>query len=87
MELIKIQTSQIGAENINSTNARDIHTYLEVNTPFPTWIKRAVERYDFVEDEDYVSFITDSKSGKRDFVVSMDMAKELCMLENNLIGK
>jgi len=86
-ELIQITRNTINGAEVNSVNARNIHTYLKVNTLFPTWIKRAIEKYDFVENEDYVSFVTDSKSGKRDFIVSMDMAKELCMLENNPIGK
>ncbi len=30
-----------------------------------------------LENKDYVSTLTDPKSGKRDFIVSMDMAKEL----------
>ena len=33
-----------------------------------------------LENEDYVSTLTNPKSGKRDFIVSMDMAKELCMV-------
>ena len=33
-----------------------------------------------LENKDYVSTLTDPKSGKRDFIVSMDMAKELCMV-------
>ena len=86
-KLIKIESSVIGAEEVNSVNARDIHTYLEVKTVFAHWIKRAIQKYDFVENEDYISFITDAKSGKRDFIVTLDMAKELSMLENNKKGK
>lgn len=52
-DLIKITTSKIGAENINSVNARDIHEYLEIKTQFSTWIQRAIEKYDFVQGNDY----------------------------------
>ncbi|MCD6433240.1 MAG: antA/AntB antirepressor family protein [Sulfurimonas sp.] len=85
--IIHITQTELDGNEVNSADARDIHTYLKVDTPFPTWIKRAIEKYDFIEDEDFTSLITDSKSGKRDFFVSMDMAKELCMLENNQIGE
>lgn len=86
-DLLQISTSTIGAEQVNSVNARKIHEYLEVKTVFATWIKRAIEKYDFNENEDYISILTDSKSGKRDFIVTLDMAKELAMLENNDKGK
>jgi hypothetical protein len=59
--------------NPNGSFNRNIEPYLS------TWIQRAVEKYDFVENEDYIRIITDSKSGKCDFIVSMDMAKELCL--------
>jgi anti-repressor protein len=51
------------------------------------WIQRAIERYDFKENEDYNTIVTDTKSGKRDFIVSIDMAKELCLVSNTLKGK
>jgi len=86
-DLIQITQTQINGADVNSVNARQIHEYLEVKTVFSNWIKRAIEKYDFLENEDFVSFITDSKSGKRDYIVSMSMAKELSMLENNPKGK
>lgn len=86
-ELIKISKNEIGVQELNSANAREIHEYLEVKTVFAHWIKRAIEKYDFKENVDYVTFITDAKSGKRDYIVTVDMAKELAMLENNAKGK
>ena len=38
-ELIQITQTQIGAEKVNSVNARTIHEYLEVKTHLSTWIK------------------------------------------------
>jgi len=52
--IIKIEKQQIGTEQVNSVNAREIHTYLEVKTKFSMWIKRAIEKYDFIENTDYV---------------------------------
>lgn len=86
-DLIKIEKTQIGAEVLNSVNSREIYEYLEIATAYSEWIKRAIEKYDFIENQDYLVVLTDSKSGKRDYVVSMDMAKELCMVSNTEKGK
>lgn len=89
-EIIKISTSIIGNEEINSVNARDIHSYLEVKTHLSTWIKRAIEKYDFKENIDFSILKSGNPNGgidKIDYIVSLDMAKELAMLENNSKGK
>lgn len=86
-ELVKVFQSEINGAEVNSVNARNIHEYLEVKTAFSHWIKRAIDKYDFIDGEDFISIITDVKSGKRDYIVIMDMAKELCLLENNNKGK
>ena len=73
---------------LNSVNAREIHKYLEVKTKFADWIKRAIEKYDFIENQDYV--ILKNGNGNNayiDYIVVLDMAKELAMLENNPKGK
>lgn len=91
--LIKITKNEIGTENINSVNAREIYFFLEVRTAFSNWIKRAIEKYDFKENIDYVLVIAKNginpKGGRpeQDYIVTIDMAKELAMLENNPKGK
>lgn len=85
-DLLQISTSIIGAEEINSVNARDIHTHLEVKTSFSHWIKRAIEKYDFEENIDFVKF-DKPQNNQKDYIVTLDMAKELAMLENNEKGK
>lgn len=54
-DLLQISTSTIGAEQVNSVNAREIHEYLEVKTRFYKWIQRAIERYDFLENLDFLT--------------------------------
>lgn len=87
--LIKITKSTIGAEVINSVNAREIHSYLEVKTAFTTWFNRTVEKYDFTLNEDFISFLKESNGGRpqQEHIVSLDMAKELCLVEPNEKGK
>jgi len=86
-ELIQVQKTTINGADINSVNSREIYDYLEVATAYSEWIKRAIDKYDFIDGEDYKIILTDSKSGKRDYIVSMDMAKELCMVSNTEKGK
>jgi phage anti-repressor protein len=90
--IIQIQPNTIGAEEVNSVNARDIHNYLGVKTRFDTWIDRAIKKYDFVENEDYIVMLKNehnSNGGRKpkEYIVTLDMAKELSMLENNKKGK
>ena len=86
--LIQITKNTINGAETNSVNAREIHKYLEVKTKFADWIKRAIDKYDFIENQDYA--ILKNGNGNNayiDYIVVLDMAKELAMLENNPKGK
>lgn len=86
--LIQITKNMINGIEINSINAREIHEYLEIKTPFSMWIKRAIEKYDFLENEDFTTHkFVNGKATQTDYVVSFDMAKELCIVEPNEKGK
>ena len=63
--LIQITKNTInGVEVINSVNAREIHNYLGVKTRFNDWINRAIEKYDFIQNEDFLSIDTDVEGVK-----------------------
>lgn len=72
-------------------DARTLHKELGVGKDFTTWIKGRISKYDFVEDEDYK--LTFTKTGERKNVIknnyslTLNMAKELSMVENNKIGR
>ena len=88
--LIEIKVTTIGTEEVNSVNARDIHSYLEVKTRFNDWIQRAIKKYDFEENLDYSKMSINVQGVKKpitEYIVTLDMAKELSMLENNKKGK
>lgn len=79
-----------------NVSARDLWEFLEVRYDFSTWIKRRIEKYDFVENVDFtmVSLIPQNCGIKRggdrksfDYILTLDMAKELCMIENNAKGR
>ena len=86
--LIQISKNTIGDAEINSVNAREIHSYLEIKTPFSMWIKRAIEKYDFEDGQDFTTHkFVNGKATQTDYIVSFDMAKELCLVEPNEKGK
>lgn len=86
--LITVNKVIHAGESISSVNARDIHTFLEVKTPFSMWIQRAIEKFGFVENDDFtINTFVNGKATQNDYIVLVDMAKELAMLENNPKGK
>jgi len=89
MNLIEIQKTQIDGEVVNAVNSREIYEYLElVKGQYSRWIKSAIDKYDFVENEDYICFDMDVEGVKaKTYIVTLDMAKELCMVSNTKKGK
>lgn len=87
-ELIKI-TEQNGKRAVN---ARELHQFLGVGKDFSSWIKERISKYGFIEDQDYSSFteIGEREVGatvRKEYALSLDMAKELSMVENNEKGR
>ena len=71
--------------------ARDLHEFLEVKTAYKDWFPRMCE-YGFTEDEDYRTFLSNRSDGlpgksRQDAQLTIDMAKEICMLQRNEKGK
>ncbi|OPB29803.1 antA/AntB antirepressor family protein [Bartonella sp. WD12.1] len=89
--LIAIQNNTINQETVQTVNARELYTFLEVGRDFTNWIKDRIKKYEFEEGKDYV--LTLAKIGERQNVVlkeyylTLDMAKELAMVERNEKGK
>lgn len=79
----------IGDELIQSVDARELHTFLEVTTRFNDWINNRIRDFDFVENQDFVTFTENLVSGgkRKEYHLSIDMAKELSMVERNEKGK
>ena len=89
-KLIKIITGENGERLVD---ARELHEFLEVDTRFNDWISFKIKQYGFVENEDYTiekSFTEISVKGGRpsnEYITTLDMSKELAMVENNEKGK
>ena len=73
---------------------RDIHEALEIKTPYTQWFDRMKE-YGFTENFDYVlvSQKCETNNPKNPYTVitdhqlTIDMAKELCMIQRSDIGR
>lgn len=88
-ELIRIEPSHIGGEAIQTCNARDLHAFLEVKARFDDWIRNRIEDFGFQENQDFITLTRLLVSGgkRKDYYLSLDMAKELAMIERNAKGK
>ncbi|WP_417834748.1 antA/AntB antirepressor family protein [Thalassospira xiamenensis] len=90
--MFEIETRNLPGGSVQTVNARDLHQYLEVGKDFSTWIKDRISRYGFVDGADYIVFTNsgENPSGGRpatEYHVSLDMAKELAMVERNERGR
>ena len=86
MELIKVNQTEQGM----TVDGRELHEFLEVGRDFSTWIKDKIEKYGFIEGMDFSPKSGKTSDGGRpriDYELSIDMAKELCMVENNEKGR
>lgn len=87
-ELIKI-TEKDGKKAVN---ARELHAFLGVGKDFSSWIKDRIAKYEFIDGLDFEVFTNsgENSNGGRpsiDYALSIDMAKELSMVENNEKGR
>lgn len=76
-----------------AVSARELHCFLESKKDFSSWIKDRIERYGFIENQDYC-LLTEIGEQKRrgghnkiEYILTVDAAKELSMVEGNEKGK
>jgi len=79
MDLIKIHKTVIGNEEINSVNAREIYTQLEIGKDFSSWIKQQIERLNLHENKNYLK-VTQKGESKIEYIVDIDSAKNICLI-------
>ena len=54
--LIKVEDKVIGSETVQAVSARELHKFLESKQQFADWIKARIKDYDFIENQDFISF-------------------------------
>lgn len=71
-----------------TVSARELHDALQIQTDYPHWFDRMTE-YGFVEGEDFQTFLTESTGGRpgKDAQITIEMAKQICMIQRTDIGR
>lgn len=80
-------------EGQQAVSARDLHKFLESKKDFSSWIKDRIEKYGFLENQDYclLTELGEQKGrgghNRVEYLLTVDAAKELAMVEGNEKGK
>lgn len=84
-ELIKITKDEQGNSVVSG---RDLHDFLEVKTAYKDWFPRMCE-YGFTDGKDFSSILSESTGGRPrvDHAMTLDMAKEISMIQRTERGK
>lgn len=78
----------------NLVDARELHKVLQINTKFTDWFYSMVD-YGFVEGKDFAEFFSEKRKNKsgdfrgrpqKNFVITTEMAKHICLIQKNEIG-
>lgn len=88
-ELINLQKNDDGSIAVSG---RELHKSLEIETQYTKWIERMVD-YGFEEKTDYVTIsqkrltAQGNKTTFTDHIMTLDMAKEIAMIQRSEVGK
>ena len=94
--LIAVTPGEIGGQATQLVDARLLHQFLEVGRDFSNWIKLRIRQYGFVENQDYLltqmGEQVPHQGGLRAvdraaYLLTLDMAKELAMVERTPKGR
>lgn len=71
-----------------TVSGRELHQALEIETPYKKWFDRMTE-YGFIDGSDFWTILSESTGGRpaTEHQLTIDMAKELCMIQRSEIGK
>lgn len=71
-----------------TVSGRELHEKLGIKTAYKDWFPRMCE-YGFIEGEDFCSFLSGSTGGRpaTEHQLTIEMAKQICMIQRTEIGK
>ena len=86
--LVTVFNGIIANQSVQLANARELHAFLESKQQYTDWIKNRINEYGFIQDEDYI-IVTERTSGRprKEYHITLDMGKELGMVERNERGR
>lgn len=88
VELIKVTTNEEGQKLVSG---RDLHNVLAIGTRFDNWMKRMIE-YGFTEGIDFTTIVQKwttaqgNETSSKDYILTIDMAKHIAMVQRTEIG-
>jgi len=82
-ELIRVEETTVNNQIVPTINARDLHEKLESGRQFANWIQERIEKYWFIEWVDFNKIVKPQENNKVDYILTLDIAKEIAMVENN----
>jgi phage anti-repressor protein len=84
-EIIPVANGKLGLE----VNSRALHEKLGIQTKYATWIDRQIQEYGFVDGIDFFPKLGRSPMGHtiKEYDITLDMAKELAMVQKNEMGR
>ena len=88
-ELIKIEVRN----GQQLASGRELHKFLEVGTRYNDWINRIIEKYNFIENKDFITITQKRVTAQGnetefdDHLMTIAMAKEIAMVANTEKGK
>jgi len=88
-ELMPVYGTDTGEKVVNG---RELHEYIKSKRQFADWIKQRLNECDAVENIDFTSFSQICEKGlvgrpAKEYLIKLDTAKEMAMLERNERGK
>jgi phage anti-repressor protein len=80
-------SSSVAASRRLTVSARELHEFLEIDTPFHKWFPRMAE-YGFSEEKDYSPILGNRSDGlpgkpRAEHIMCLDMAKHISMIQRN----
>lgn len=86
--LIPVFNGSIQNTQIQLCNARELHQFLESKRQYANWIAERITDYGFIQDEDYI-IVHERTNGRprKEYHITLDMGKELAMVERNEKGR
>lgn len=93
--IIPLTRNQIGPEAVATVDARELHAFLDIGRDFSNWIRGRVDEYGFVDGADFLTRkgfspnLARTQGGRPpiEYHLTLDMAKELAMVERNERGR
>ena len=81
--LIVIEPKQIGNQEVNAVDARELHGNLGVKKKFADWIKYNIEKLTLIEGTDYITLPKIGTGGQFDsieYLLTLDAGKHIAMM-------